>query len=158
MAARTRRDDHASARFVERFAGDLIDAGMPGMPARVFAALLASEDGSLTATQLAEVLHSSPASISNAVRYLMQVSMIRREREPGSRRQRYRVDDNAWYEGLLQREQLLARWIATLDQGLGAVGPATPAGHRLGESRDFLVYLADEMPKLLARWRADRST
>jgi len=154
--ARGKRDDDAAARFVERFAGDLVDAGMPGMPSRVFAALLASEDGSLTAGELAEVLHSSPASISNAVRYLTQVSMIRREREPGSRRQRYRVDDNAWYEGLVQREQLLARWAGTLDQGVGAVGASTPAGHRLAESKEFLVYLADEMPKLLERWRTQR--
>ena len=155
MAGRE-RDDAATARFVERFAGDLIDAGMPGMPSRVFAAILASEDGSLTAADLADELQTSPASISNAVRYLTQVAMIRREREPGTRRQRYRVDDNAWYEGLLQREQLLSRWVASLDQGVDAVGPGTPAGHRLAESKDFLSYLADEMPKLLTRWRAQR--
>ena len=42
-------DQDAVARFVERFAGGLADAGMPRMPARVFVALLATDSGRLTA-------------------------------------------------------------------------------------------------------------
>ena len=56
------------------------------MPARVFAALLATDSGRLTAAELAELLQISPAAVSGAVRYLTQVGMVHREREPGSRR------------------------------------------------------------------------
>lgn len=35
----------AASRFVERFAAQLVEAGMARMPARVFAALLSSERG-----------------------------------------------------------------------------------------------------------------
>lgn len=62
--------------FVERFAADLTEAGMQRMASRVFACLLASEDGALTSVELSERLQASAAAISGAVRYLAQVGMI----------------------------------------------------------------------------------
>ena len=41
--------------------------------------------------------------------------------------------------------------------GVDAVGPGTPAGERLAETADFFRFLQDEMPKLLVRWREQRS-
>ncbi|HEY7015122.1 MAG TPA: hypothetical protein VH480_20330, partial [Streptosporangiaceae bacterium] len=49
------------SRFVERFAAVLTEAGIPRMPARVFAALLATDSGRLTAAELAAQLQASPA-------------------------------------------------------------------------------------------------
>ena len=49
--------------FVERFAGDLEAAGVPRLPARVFVALLVEDDGYLSAAELAERLHISPATV-----------------------------------------------------------------------------------------------
>ena len=74
------RDEEAVRRFIERFALDLAEAGMARMPARVFAALLADDDGRLTAAELAELLQVSPAAISGAVRYLAQLRMVSRGR------------------------------------------------------------------------------
>src|SRR5438067_1988526 len=95
-----RRGTEAVGEFVERFAAQLVDAGMPRMPSRVFACLLASETGVLTSAELGERLQISPAAVSGAVRYLSQVNMLSREREPGSRRDRYRVHSDQWYEAL----------------------------------------------------------
>lgn len=76
------RDDEASvSQFVERFAAQLVEAGMTRMPARVFAALLASEQGVMTSAELGEQLKVSPAAVSGAIRYLAQVDMVLRERE-----------------------------------------------------------------------------
>src|SRR4051794_8944516 len=72
------------ARFIERFSGVLVDGGVPRMPARVFALLLASDDGRLTAAELADELQVSPAAVSGAVRYLLQTGLIERARGPGS--------------------------------------------------------------------------
>ena len=47
------RDQDAVGRFVERFASVLTEAGIPRMPARVFAALLTADSSSLTAAELA---------------------------------------------------------------------------------------------------------
>ena len=103
------RDPDAVRRFIERLASVLADAGFPRMPARVFAALLASEPGRLNAAELAELLQVSPAAVSGSVRYLSQVGLVSRESEPGSRRVGYRVPDDVWDQVLRLRDQVLER-------------------------------------------------
>ena len=151
------RDEAAVARFVERFAANLEQSGVPRMPARVFVALLATDSGSLTAAELADRLQASPAAISGAVRYLMQVSLIGREREPGSRRDRYRVWDDAWYEAVVRRERLLELWEESAREGVAALGADTRAGARMAETGAFFEFLQREMPALLQRWRDERA-
>lgn len=154
----TERDDEAVSRFIERFALVLSEAGFPRMPARVFVALLATDSGTLTATELAERLSVSPAAISGAVRYLTQIALVERAREPGSRRDHYRVTDDSWYESSMRKEQLLSRWEESLREGVDAVGERTPAGDRLTESVEFFEFLGKEIPDLLDRWRRHRDT
>ena len=152
----TGRDDEAVRRFIERFALDLADAGMPRMPARVFAAILSAEDGRCTATELAQLLQVSPAAVSGGVRYLLQVRLVRREREPGERRDHYRISSDTWYEAITQREAMVARWEQDLAEGIKAVGPQTPAGDRLDETRQFFAYFREALSRVLADWRARR--
>ncbi len=140
--------------FVESFASAFVDAGVPRMPARVFAAILASERGRLTAAELSDALQASPAAISGAVRYLVQVDLIVREREPGSRRDVYAMRDDAWYEAIVRRERLLDLWQRVLRDGVEEVGRDSPAGVRLAETLAFFEFLQAEMPALLARWRS----
>jgi predicted transcriptional regulator len=141
------------ATFVDRFAADLEAAGIPRLPARVFVTLLVEDAGFLTAAELAERLQISPAAVSGAVRYLIQVNLVRREREPGSRRDRYRVSEDAWYEASVSREALLHQWGRTLGDGVAALGASTPAGRRMQETLDFVAFLQQELPRVLARWR-----
>jgi predicted transcriptional regulator len=152
----TGRDDAAVSRFVERFAMTLEESGVPRMPARVFVTLLATDSGALTAAELAERLQVSPAAVSGAVRYLIQVDLITRERDPGSRRDRYRVFDDAWYEATVRRERLLLRWEDSAREGVAALGPDTPAGSRMVETVAFFEFLRREMPALQQRWREER--
>jgi predicted transcriptional regulator len=152
----TERDDEAVSRFVERFAMTLEESGVPRMPARVFVTLLATDSGALTAADLAERLQVSPAAISGAVRYLIQVDLITRERDPGSRRDRYRVFDDAWYEATVRRERLLLRWEDSAREGVAALGPDTPAGLRMVETVAFFEFLRREMAALQERWRQER--
>jgi DNA-binding transcriptional regulator GbsR (MarR family) len=156
MVKDVNRDEAALARFVERFAGNLEEAGFPRMPARVFVSLLATDSGSLTAAELAERLHASPAAISGAVRYLAQVGLVGRERERGSRRDRYHVYDNAWYEAIARRERLLLRWEESAREGVEALGADSAAGARMAETLAFFEFLRREMPAVLERWRDER--
>src|SRR5689334_9107785 len=144
------------SKFVETFASAFVDAGVPRMPSRVFAAILASDAGRLTAADLSAQLQASPAAISGAVRYLIQVGLILRERDPGSRRDVYAVGDDAWYEAIVRRERLLELWSRAIREGVDAVGPDTPAGRRLAETLSFFAFLQTEMPALLERWREAR--
>lgn len=150
------RDPAALRDFIERFATVLTDSGIPRMPARVFVALLATDSGRLTSAELAEELEISPAAVSGAVRYLSQVSLVTRERDPGSRRDRYRVLDDVWNEALLNREHTLTRWEGSLAEGIALLGADTPAGARLGESLALFGFLRREMPLLLERWHRER--
>ncbi|GEC06320.1 MarR family transcriptional regulator [Streptomyces spinoverrucosus] len=150
------RDPEDISRFVEHFAAQLVEAGMPRMPSRVFAALLASDAGALTSAELGEQLQISPAAVSGAVRYLAQVHMVSREREPGSRRERYRVHGDQWYEALTNREAVLKRWEDALRDGVDSLGADTPAGRRLAETLAFFEYLEGELASLMERWRAHR--
>jgi DNA-binding transcriptional regulator GbsR (MarR family) len=151
------RNEEAVMRFIERCALTLTEAGVPRMPARVFVALLVSDEGRRTAAELAEMLKVSPAAVSNAVRYLQQVRMAVREREPGERRDHYRLYDDTWYEAVTQREEMLRRWQEDMRNGIEAVGADTPAGRRLEETRRFYAFLLEEMPQLMERWRKLRS-
>jgi DNA-binding transcriptional ArsR family regulator len=150
----TERDDEAVSKFIERFALVLAESGVPRMPARVFVGLLASEHGRLTAGELAELLSVSPAAISGAVRYLTQVHLVVRERDPGSKRDHYRVRSDSWYESATNRERLLTLWSEALLEGVDAVGPDTEAGERLRESVEFFEFLRVEIPLVLDRWRS----
>lgn len=148
--------DDAVSRFVEAFAAQLVEAGMPRMPARVFAALLASEDGALSSADLGTQLRVSPAAVSGAVRYLARVDMVSREREPGSRRERYRVHGQQWYETLAHRDSLLKRWEDTLRTGVDSLGPDTPPGRRIAETLDFFTFMQKELADMMERWRTHR--
>jgi DNA-binding transcriptional regulator GbsR (MarR family) len=152
----TARDPEAVSRFVEHFAAQLVEAGMTRMPARVFAALLASDTGVLTSAELGEQLKISPAAVSGAVRYLSQVRMVSREREPGSRRERYRVHGDQWYEALTNREAVLKRWEDALREGVTSLGAETPAGRRLAETLAFFEFVDREVVAMMERWRAHR--
>ncbi|MEU3793691.1 MarR family transcriptional regulator [Streptomyces fructofermentans] len=150
------RDSRAVSKFVEGFAAQLVEAGMQRMAARVFAALLASDSGAMTSAELGEQLRVSPAAVSGAVRYLAQVHMVSREREPGSRRERYRVHSDQWYEAVTSRDAVLKRWEQSLREGVDSLGAGTPAGERLAETLAFFEYLDGELVQLMARWREHR--
>jgi predicted transcriptional regulator len=147
-----RRDEEAVRRYIERLALVLTQLGTQRMASRVFAALMVTDSGRLTAVELAETLQVSPAAISGAVRYLEQVGLIAKEREPGHRRDHYRIYDNLWYATFQKRDRALEIWRDTAIEGVAAVGADTPAGARLADMRDFLEFFLKELPLLFERW------
>jgi hypothetical protein len=145
--------------FVERLGSALTDAGMPRLPARVFAALLADDDGRMTSAELATALEVSPASVSSAVTYLARVHLLHREREPGTRRDVYVVRDDAWHDAMINSRLVYLPILAVIASGVTAVGgPATAAGARLALSVEFLEFLTEEMEQVGRRWDARRSS
>jgi predicted transcriptional regulator len=147
------RDEKAVGRFVEDLASALTEMGVPRMPARVFAALLTTDSGRLTAADLATNLQVSPAAVSGAVRYLIQIGMVRRESEPGSRRHYYRAPDNVWDEVIGIRDHLMARWTGVMRDGVEVLGADTPAGERVAESARFFEFVSSELPGVIRKWR-----
>ncbi|HEX6443942.1 MAG TPA: MarR family transcriptional regulator [Streptosporangiales bacterium] len=142
--------------FIERFASTLTDTGIPRLAARVFATLLVSENGRMTAAELAERLHASTGGISGAVRYLVHVRLIRAERDPGTRRHAY-VVDGSWYEAAFNANPFLERGEADLREGIAVVGDS-PAADRLNETLELIQFLRDETRAMMSRWHERKST
>ena len=147
-----REDSQAVRRFVERFAVMFNDLGFPRMPARVLGALMVTHEPGLTAGTIAESLSVSPAAVSGAVRYLINVGLIDRIAVPGSRSDVYRVPMDVWYSSAV-RTGTYTRLADMIDEGVEAVGgDETVAGDRLADTRDFMVFIADEFARLLEQW------
>lgn len=146
-------DQEALLRFVERFALTLVDAGMPRMPSRVFAYVLADDATRYTAGELADGLRVSRAAISGAVRYLVQAGFLTKEREPGARSDHYCIDDeDVWQKMYESRLPLIQRWIEDLDGGIAVLGTDRPGGQRLRESRAYMQFLEEELTAMIERW------
>jgi DNA-binding transcriptional regulator GbsR (MarR family) len=146
------RDDEAVKRYAEQFGNLLADTGWPRMAARVFAAILASEDGRMTAADLSDQLQASPAAVSGAVNYLLQMRLASREREPGSRRDVYVVQDDFWYQSMMRQDAQLLRWSDSLKQVLDAAGDGTAAHRRIRASLGFIEFIEEEVKGLSERW------
>ena len=151
-AVQQARDGAAVRQFIQRFGSLLADAGMPRMPARIFAALLTTDSSRLTAEELAGLLQVSPAAVSGGVRYLIQVGLVSRETEPGSRRHVYVLPDNVWHEVLRVRDGIMMRWADAMRGGADVLGAGTPAGARLAESAMYFDFISKELPAILDRW------
>lgn len=152
----TERDENAVAKYVENLGLALNQIGLPRMPARVFAALSTSDSGRMTAAELGQTLSVSPAAVSGAVRYLEQMGLIAKEREPGARRDHYRLYDDFWFASMLKRERMITLWRDATLEGVDALGADTPAGRRVAHMADFLDFLTREIPILFDRWQKER--
>ncbi|HEY8473011.1 MAG TPA: helix-turn-helix domain-containing protein [Natronosporangium sp.] len=154
------RPDRAELlRFVERFAMVLAELGMQRMPARVFAYVLADDAERYTAAELAAALRVSPAAISGAVRYLTQVRLLGKEREPGARVDTYRVyDSNLWYTIISQRNHLMDEFLRLAAEGVELLGPDTPGGRRMRETYEFYQFLHRKMASFMDEWQEYKRT
>jgi len=149
------RDEAAMRQYVEHMARVLADWGLPRMASRVIWALMCSEERAMTAAELADRLAVSPAAISGAVRYAMQINIVAREPVPGSRRDRYRLVDDSWYEVTIEKMNLIKMLASSAEEGVVlAGGPDTVAGARLANMRDFYAFVQDSLPEMLERWAA----
>ncbi|MFC5268199.1 GbsR/MarR family transcriptional regulator [Kribbella qitaiheensis] len=143
------------SQFVERFAGVLANSGVPSMSARVMGRMLVSPTGTMTAAELAESLQISQPAVSGAVRQLLQVSFISRERLPGSRKDHYRIRDDVFAAILERRNDALGEWESSTRSGADLFGPETPVGHRLAEAADFFAFIREDLNQMIKNWRTN---
>ncbi|SHG20831.1 GbsR/MarR family transcriptional regulator [Streptoalloteichus hindustanus] len=139
------RDSAAVRGYVDRFAAQMVRAGLPRMAARVLACLVTTDSGAMTAAELVHRLRVSPASVSKAVGYLEGLEVIGREREDRGRRERYVIDDDVWLRAWLASAQKNAMWAQTAREGANLVGTTTPAGARLQRMSRFFASVRDDM-------------
>ncbi|MGY5124196.1 helix-turn-helix domain-containing protein [Streptomyces nigrescens] len=140
------RDAEAVREFEEVFTTVLIQSGMPKMMGRVLACLTLTDAGSLTASELVQRLQVSPASISKAIAYLESQGLVRRERDE-RRREHYVVDDDIWYESMMASARATAHLVEIARQGVGILGPPTPAATRLENIARFADFVSESIAR-----------
>ncbi|PRY00052.1 helix-turn-helix domain-containing protein [Allonocardiopsis opalescens] len=140
------RDAEAVADYEERLTTLLMASGLPKMTARVLTCLFVTDEGSLTAAELARHLQVSPASISKAISFLEGQTLIRRERDE-RRRERYVVDDELFYQSTLASVRGHEQLVATARQGAVILGPGTPAAARLENIARFMDFISESIAR-----------
>jgi DNA-binding transcriptional regulator GbsR (MarR family) len=141
------------AQAVERLGQVLEDSGVPRMPARVFAYILAEDRDRYTAAELAEGLQVSPAAISGAVRYLTQTRLVVKERRPSGRGDLFRVvDGDIWGTIMTARLSQMDDYVASLDKAVALLEPSSPGRARVEETRDYFAFVREGMVDLAERW------
>ncbi|WP_406446496.1 helix-turn-helix domain-containing protein [Streptomyces sp. NBC_01613] len=136
------RDAEAVREYEELFTTVVMQSGMPKMMSRVLACLCLTDEGSLTASELVQRLQVSPASVSKAITFLEEQGLARRERDE-RRRERYVVDDDVWYQSMMASARSIAQIVEIARQGVGVLGPQTPAAARLENIARFLDFVSE---------------
>jgi DNA-binding transcriptional regulator GbsR (MarR family) len=142
-------------RLVEQATDAFAEQGFPRTPAAVLMALMASDDGALEAGELTARLGISPAAVSGAVRYLVQLRFVRIGAVRGTRRHRYFLVDETWYAGSLRQTDRYAQLAALVEAALPS-DPDSPGLARFSEMAAFFRFLERRMPALFEEWRATR--
>ncbi|CAM5366362.1 MarR family transcriptional regulator [Streptomyces spiroverticillatus] len=140
------RDPEAVRAYEETFTTVQMAGGMPQMMARVMAALMVTDSGSLTAAELARHLQVSPASVSKAVAFLDSQGLVRREKDD-RRRERYTVDDDIWYQAMIASARSTGQVVGTAREGVAVLGPGTPAAVRLENVARFMDYVSEAIAR-----------
>ncbi|MFI6920192.1 helix-turn-helix domain-containing protein [Nonomuraea spiralis] len=147
------RDAEAVREYEETFTTVLMQGGLPKMMARVLGCLFTTDAGSLTASELAQRLQVSPATVSKSIAFLEGQGLVRRERDE-RRRERYVVDDELWYQSIITSAQDNARLVEIARQGAGVLGQGTPAATRLENVARFLDFVTESLIRAAEQARA----
>lgn len=149
-------DPHRAIDAAEHAAAVMTDAGMPRMPARVMMALVAAPSGGYTAGELADRLAVSPAAISGAVKYLLNVRLVQRRAQRGDRLVRYAMERETFYTSVMSNTPVYDRIAALIDDIAAEHRGDNEASERATEIADFFRFLSRRMGEIVTEWHETR--
>ena len=94
------------------------------MMARVLAALLFTEQPTITAGELGDQLQASSGAISGAINTLTSVGLVEKVPVPTSRRDHYRLRDDAWAIQYTNQNQVTSAVLEAAEAGIAAADAA----------------------------------
>ncbi|MGP4115068.1 GbsR/MarR family transcriptional regulator [Streptomyces sp. 4N509B] len=154
----TAADAVEESRAIERLAGRFAETGLSRMAARVFAALIVSPDGALTAAEIGQRLSISSGTVSTSVQYLSRLGLITREHVPGSRRDLYRILDDPWPDVFAIRGHWLREFAKSAEEEIDRLGDGAPgARERLAVMREFALFVMPRLDTIVVEWRRHRA-
>jgi DNA-binding transcriptional regulator GbsR (MarR family) len=132
-------------------------SGMQRTMARVFAAFLFTDEPSLTLGDLVDSLRISTGSASTGIRALVDVGLLEQVPVPGSRRDHYRMRDDAWATLFSNQNAAVRTMREAAEKGIARSKKGSPAHQRLERMRGFYDFLLAELPTLVARWHQQQT-
>ena len=146
------------SEFVEEMGRFLASLGMTPMAGRMWGWLLICEPTDQTAAEIAEALHASRGAISGTARLLANAGLIRRTTRPGDRREYFSAPAEALDSMLMSAASLYREMRRIAERGLAAIEDRPAASKaRLEEFRDVMGFVEVEVPRVIARFLADRN-
>lgn len=130
--------------------------GLQRATARVLAAFLFTDQPTLTLGDLLAQLGISAGSASTAIRTLRNTGLLEQTPVPTSRRDHYRMRDDAWATLFSTQNEAFRGMREAAEAGIAASKPDSRAHERLEAMRGFYDYMLTELPTLLNHWRQQR--
>lgn len=88
---------------------------------------------------------------------LSTVALIEQVPVRGSRRDHYRMRDDAWATLMTSQNTVVTMMQDIADAGLAAIPGENPATERRHQMRDFYAYMLIELPALIDRWHRSQN-
>jgi DNA-binding transcriptional regulator GbsR (MarR family) len=147
------------SEFVEEMGQFLASLGMTPMAGRMWGWLLICEPAEQTAAEIADALQASRGAISGTARLLANAGLVRRSTRPGDRKEYFSAPAEALDSMLMSAASLYRQMRRIAERGLAAIEdrPAESKA-RLEEFRDVMGFVEVEVPRVIARFLADRNT
>ncbi|QYC42119.1 MarR family protein [Nonomuraea coxensis DSM 45129] len=149
--------DQERWQAAERLALVLTEAGLQRMSARTLAVFLFTDAETVTMGDIADRLGVSAGSVSGALKALLSTGLIERLPAPGSRREHYRLREDAWPTLFSTQNTVVHVMLQAAETGIATTAAGDPAHARLARMRDFYEFLLGELPGLLRRWEQEHA-
>lgn len=145
--------DKTAARhaMMDKLALTLEGAGFPKNIAKVYSALMMAEGEGLSTSELMEEVHTSKASITAAMQFLVGVDLAERYAVRGSREAHYRVLKGRWGPIMERKLGGIAYVRKTAEEAL-AIAESDAARERLQEMHDVYEFYEREIDGIVKRW------
>ena len=143
--------------YVERWGVIFEQLGSTRMVGKILGWLMVADPVHQSASQIAEGIGASAASVSTGTRALLQMGMIERVGVRGERSVHYRVGKTWWGALVDRRLRQTAALRELAERGLDLVDRGNEASTgRLRDFAEYCTFMETELPALVRRWEMKR--
>lgn len=139
--------------WVERVAAFVAEEwGLAPITGRVLGWLMACDPPAQTATDIADAIGASRASLTTTMHLLTSIRVVRKFRRQGERNVYYQIEDDAWPKVLRQKLAALTAFDALAEEGLRLGWTDEAQTVRIRSARDSVAAAAAALDNL---WKTD---
>jgi DNA-binding MarR family transcriptional regulator len=130
--------------WVERVANFCAEQyGMPPITGRILGWLMICDPAEQSATEIADAIGASRASLTTNMRLLTAGEYVRRRTRPGERTSYYRIDEDAWRRAIRRKLASLDSFRGITGEGLDLLGSNTVRAKRIKDAHETFQWMAD---------------